>query len=1124
MIRFLFGHPGCGKTHRMIEEIRSCHTTHQKTTWFLVPEQQMYSTERDILSTLPMDAGQYFTIVSFSRLCDILADQFGGRTQHAVTRAMRTLFMWQNLRELQGMLETYAATTHDDTFCREMLAVTEEFKRNAISSVRLESAADHLDKSSPLYGKLRDLALVSAAYDGLISDVYGDNPADRLLRAAEQIDAHAYFKGSYVYIDSFTSFTMQEYAVLRSIIEQAEDVTISFDCPARVTHEPQFDSMSDAIIRLTRMAKDAHKPYEDICLDTVQRNISPEILFLEKQLWSYETAEADSDCPVVPEEMRGNIRLTVAPTLYDEAEAAALHILELREAGIPYEKIAVVVRDTTVWKGVLDAAFDQYRIPYFLSVRTDLNEKPAARLLLTALRCVARHWQIEDVMSLAKTGLCGLSERDVDYFSEYTETWHLTGHRMTDDLWSMNPDGYTTDLTERGKAILLSANRVRETIMSPLQTLAEDLHEARTVTDQCSALYAYMTSVGVRERLVEAAEEHLRLGQVREAGETVRLWSFICETLAMISSVMETVEPLSADELGTVLSMVFADTDIGSVPARHDCVTVGDASTLRVDHIRAMLVLGLCEGEFPPSLKDNGLLSDVEKDVLYGVGIELDSRTERRMSNELLYIWQAFSKPSEKLFLSYSTSTPDGQTRTPSMAISRIRTLLPYLEPVMFSSNLLKDTDATVRHRTPNADTVSHVTARRLIGDEAWLSQSSLQTYARCPYSYYGAYLLKLREPVEAKLDNLGAGLFLHHVMEQYLRRALDEQNHIRPMTPDEIRSLADTIMEAYITSICGDAGHHGRLLHLFDRLRQVALVLIHSIQVELSRSDFRVAGLEWNTYGRTPSDPQPMVLTLESDRTGMIDESTWLTDPASFAQSVMDANYPANRAPTVETGKHGLPTRTPVQNMTPDGVMGLPILTPPEESPIHLLLGGRVDRVDMYRSSDGETVYIRVVDYKSSKHEFTVKSVTEDMNIQLLLYLFTLCSPENRALFADETGHVPKQVLPAAAVYLSPDETDREGEIRPLRTGISLSDPEIIAAVGDGGDEFYLPSVKRDKAGNMTGRGLLSSAQMADLETLLITTIRKTASIMYAGCANRTPSDAACRYCRMRSSCGIAQ
>ena len=1069
MIRFLFGRPGTGKTTRVVAEIKSLACETDRPIFLIVPEQQAYSAERDVLAALPPSAGQNLSILSFSRLCDVVADLYGGRAQYTVTRAMKALLMWENLRQLSGMLEIYGRSGSTDvSLTSKMLAVTEELRVNGVTSASLERAADTLDSSAPLRGKLRDLALVTAAYDGLVSEVYGENPADRMIRTAEQIDRHDFFTGASVYIDSFTSFTMQEYEILRPLLAQAHDVTITLGCSSRYETQPQFESMKDTVRRLTRLCDDLGIPYEDTVLDGTHRAAAPALIKLEQELWDFELTR-DRMMAVSPEESRA-VRAVICSDPYDEAEAVALHIAELAQNGVAYEEMAVVVRDTSAWEGILDAALDQYHIPYFLSKNTDLNHKPAARLLLTALRCISRRYQAEDILTLCKTGLLGLSLRDIDYFAEYIDTWRLTGKRMMDEGWSMNPDGYVVDMSPRATDILRAANLVRERVMTPLLDLESKLKGATDVIEECSALYDYLHALGVREALTERAEEYLSLGQTREAGEQVRLWSFLTETLATVAHVMKDAEVMTADELYTALTLVFAETEIGSVPARHDCVTVGSAATLRVDHIKAMLVMGLCEGEFPQSVRDDGLLSEQDKETLFGLGVELSERAERLTSDELLYVWRAFSKPTDTLILSCSAASPDGQAKSPSAAFSRVKYLFPELAVESFSSSILP-TQETARYRTPVADAVSRPTARRLLGEEIWLSQSRLQTYARCPYSYYGSHILRLREKMEATFDNLGAGNFIHHVMEQYLRLALDEENRIRPMSPEEVLETADAVISAYMEELCGDTSGNGRLLHLFDRLRQIALMLIQSIQDELRQSAFTVAGLEWDTHGRKPGDPQPMILSLDTKDE---DEDEYTL----------------------------LPTKS--------------------DNAVKLLLGGRIDRVDMYRAEDGETVYVRVVDYKSSKHVFSVKSITEDMNIQLLLYLFTLCSPENRALFAAETGALPTRVLPASAVYMSPDESDRMGTLLPCRTGIVLENDEIIAAANADDTQTYLPSVRRGKDGGFTGKGLCSADYMAELESLLQTAIRDTAAAMYSGCADRTPSGDACKFCRMKDACGV--
>ena len=66
-------------------------------------------------------------------------------------------------------------------------------------------------RSEKLAAKLSDLALIYAEYTALLREV-SDDAADDLERAAELLRADRFFRGSEVFLDSFTGFTEQELA------------------------------------------------------------------------------------------------------------------------------------------------------------------------------------------------------------------------------------------------------------------------------------------------------------------------------------------------------------------------------------------------------------------------------------------------------------------------------------------------------------------------------------------------------------------------------------------------------------------------------------------------------------------------------------------------------------------------------------------------------------------------------------------------------------------------------------------------------------------------------------------------------------------------------------------------
>ena len=168
-------------------------------------------------------------------------------------------------------------------------------------------------------------------------------------------------------------------------------------------------------------------------------------------------------------------------------------------------------------------------------------------------------------MTLVKTGLVGVDFGDAAMFEEYCDTWHISGSRFTDPVWSMNPDGLTTAQSARATLILEAANRVRKAVIEPLEALNAAMRQSPKLCDRCRALYNYLSCLNISEQLSARAKTELAAGQRREAGETVRLYRFITDTLSTLCRVLPDAE-VTVDEFILALSILFAETDLGSVP------------------------------------------------------------------------------------------------------------------------------------------------------------------------------------------------------------------------------------------------------------------------------------------------------------------------------------------------------------------------------------------------------------------------------------------------------------------------------------------------------------------------------------------------------------------------------
>ncbi|MBO7274438.1 MAG: exodeoxyribonuclease V subunit gamma, partial [Clostridia bacterium] len=583
MLKLICGPSGAGKTEYLTNCIEADIGAGVRS-FLLIPEQQAYISERNLAQRLPKNAGLFFEVVSFSGLAEKVFCEYGGVTAESVSSAVSSLLMWHTLSTLSPLLEQYGKSAEGDlTLTNLMLSAVAEMRACGVNAQALEDAAAQMESGSALQKKLSDLALIDAAYHAKIEECFGADPSDKLLRLSALLQKHRYFENCNVYIDSFTSFTVPEYAVLLQMLMQANSVTVSLCTDGANSKLPHFLSVSDTVRQLSHLADRSDVPCEKITLRAKNQQKPQALAVLEENLWRFSASQSHlADDP--------SVRLHIAANIYEEAEAAALQICELVVGGMRYGDIAVVVRDLDAYRGILDAALERHGIPYFFSDRTDLASNPIFRLILSALRAVSRNWRQSEIIALLKTGLCGTELRDAAMFEEYVETWHIGGRRFLDDVWSMNPDGLTTERSPRAEEILDAANRVRRRLMLPLSALSASLRASRRLEDRCRALYEYLSAIELPTVLASRAKEELALGQVREASESLRLYSTLLETLTSLCRLLPDCE-LSIEEFIAALTLVFGNADLGSSPTTQDTVVIGSADTLRVENVRASILL-----------------------------------------------------------------------------------------------------------------------------------------------------------------------------------------------------------------------------------------------------------------------------------------------------------------------------------------------------------------------------------------------------------------------------------------------------------------------------------------------------------------------------------------------------
>jgi len=185
----------------------------------------------------------------------------------------------------------------------------------------------------------------------------------------------------------------------------------------------------------------------------------------------------------------------------------------------------------------------------------------------------------------------------------------------------------------------------------------------------------------------------------------------------------------------------------------------------------------------------------------------------------------------------------------------------------------------------------------------------------------------------------------------------------------------------------------------------------------------------------------------------------------------------------------------------------------------------GMVDRVDVFSREDEDV--LRIVDYKSGAKKLSAAGVAEGWQLQLWVYLQTLCRT-----WEERTG---RKAVPGG-VYYAPvgddfaNVTEEEGVSDRVRMqGWAVADPDILAASdhslqGPGDSSRFLSL-------DIGSRGYLSSQVKSpeDFRVLLdgaVDTARQLAQSMKDGeiapRALQQGQQSACEYCAYKALCGL--
>lgn len=1054
MLTLLIGKDWIANRDAMLEMIAQDITQEKRGRILIVPELISHDTERRLSAAAGDTTSRFAEVLSFTRMVRRVADFVGHPVEDCLDNGGRVVAMASATRQLHSRLKAYAAVESKPEFLVGLIEAVDEFKRCCITSADLKAASEQTEGS--LSQKLEELALVLECYDGLCLRGKRD-PRDQMSWLIDELESSSYAKEHVFYIDGFPDFTRQHAAILEHLIKESSNVTISINCD-------QIDSQLLTFEKAGKTAGDLLRIAKKNGIETAVRIIP---------------AREDDLSVVCSRLFQGRLdqRVTTdvltlhrTDSVYHECLCAAEQIIKLVQNGSRYKDIGLVCTDLNGYKDTLSMMLDRCHIPSYLSGTEPINEKAVIISVLSALDAALGGFERQDVLRYLKSAISPIKSDVCDCIENYTMLWGINGSGWLKQ-WNFHPKGLESAWSDSARAELDALNNARITALQPLIELRNSFRDASRLAEQVQAIYDFLNTIHLDQKLDQLAREFDQLGDNRSAQILDQLWEVLINALEQLYDVLGDTA-WDTDTFTRLFKLLLSQYDVGTIPPVLDAIMVGTTSSMRCQQVKHLLVLGVTEGNLPGYSGSTGVLTDQERTALRTIGIPLTGGSLEGIQAEYAEIYGTFCGAQETIYVSYSGSQPSFVYRR-LLEICGDETYGSYnlgaalVDSVEAGAYLARfnavneakeagvyDQYAHVKKCTEHQlGNVSFENICGLYGKKLNLSASQIDKLADCRYHYFLRYGLRIKELKPITVDPAEFGTYVHAVLENTAREVL-EKGGFHKVSKEKTLEIGRKFSNRYAAERFGLLSAE-RANYLFKRNSQELDLIVEELWYELHSISFAPVGFEV-AFGDECEMPA-----------------------ITFSGKSMQAQ-----------------------------------------------LRGFVDRVDGWSINDQN--YFRVVDYKTGRKDFDYCDVFNGLGLQMLLYMFAL-QEHGQTLLGDQPISAGVQYFPARVPFVSTQGhvADEETESIRLkswkRKGLLLSNEHVLNAMESEDGQHRMPYTRR-KDGTIVG-DIADCEQFKMLKTYVFSLLGKMVDNIASGDVAPNPymrgsSHCACAFCPYSIAC----
>ena len=1111
-LRFCFGPSGSGKSHRIYEEIMQRAAEEPGRNFLIiVPDQFTMQTQKDLVMRSDRDGILNIDVLSFGRLSHRILEEVGTKEMPVLDDTGKSLVLQKVAADLKEQLPAMGSLLHKQGYIHEVKSAISEFMQYGISTQDMDKLITSAQKRGALAMKLKDLKTLYRGFQDYIRDhfITTEETLDVLRRS---LSKSKILKGSVVVFDGFTGFTPIQNRLIQELMrvcaETIVTVTIGVgEDPYKMDGEQKLFHLSKKTVAdLEKLAAEAEvERGEDLFVKGGPNRFAkaPALHYLEQNLFRYQYE------PYAGEQQEIHMFEALSPR--EEVHQTALYIRHLiREQGMTYRDIAVVIGDLEGYASYVETEFGQLEIPCFLDRTRGIVLNPMIEYIKSALQLYIKDFSYDTVFHFLRSGMADISREEIDELENYVIRTGARGYRTYSRLFTRRTEelqGNAEGSEQAEEKTMERLNRIRQQFMDAVEILHMGSQEK--AGDYVSHLYDFLEQNQVQQKLLNYQQQFEKEGDLSRAREYAQIYRLVMDLLDQVYELLGE-EEISRQEFADILEAGFGEITVGTIPQNVDRIVVGDMERTRLKQVKVLFFLGVNDGNIPKNASKGGIISDMDREFLIESGTEMAPSPRQQMYIQRLYLYLNMTKPSEQLYLSYAKVNSEGKGIRPSYLIDTVRKLFPAMsveypqnrsrleqiegrqEGARYLAEELREyvegtlpeeerQDFYLMYRAYEADAagrdlltraafrryresgLSRIVARALYGQQLENSVSRLETYAACACRHFLQYGLSLQEREEFGFEASDMGTVYHAVLENFAGKLAESNLTWWDFTEDFAAKAVKESVEAYAATYGETVLYSSaRNEYAITRMSRILTRTVLTLQKHLKQGSFQ---------------PDDYELSFR------------------FAEDLDSIHVDLS-----------------------------------EDEKMHLQ--GRIDRIDV--SEDAEHVYVKVIDYKSGNRKFDLAALYYGLQLQLVVYM-------NAAMEIESRKHPDKEIVPAALLYYHiddptietpvelTDEQINEQILAKLRmNGVVNSDPGVVERLDRYmQDKSVVIPVEKKKDGSFSARsGVLSREEMQLISSYVDAKIRSIGREILDGKIAANPyekgNEEACTYCAYKKVCGF--